>query len=94
MTRDIILGMSELNTNTLQIDNSSKPWMVRTVMQVSGGVIKDDRSAAYVLAGGVVLLCALAIFLLTHMGAKIEPKNVFDPSKPSDDSPQYHGYAK
>ena len=49
--------------------NSELPRMVRLVMKFSGGAIKEQRQAEYVLLGFVVLVIAISVFIFSQNGS-------------------------
>lgn len=59
-------GAEEAQTPSLASDrakNSEFPMMVRIVMKLSGGAIKEQRTAEYVLLGFVVIALAISFYL-------------------------------
>lgn len=74
----------ELKSSVKQIQRTPKdsttpdvPKMVRLVMGLSGGVIKEQRQAEYVLFGFVIIAIIISLFLV--LGA------LRSPSPPSSD---------
>jgi len=62
--------------------SSDVPKMVRLVMKLSGGAIKEERQAEYVLLGVVVILIGVSLFLF--FGG-----NASKPAVPTIDGSQY-----
>ena len=59
---------------------SDAPKIVQLVMKISGGAIKDERQAEYVLLGFVVVAIIVSLFLFLGGGKKIisPPKEIID----------------
>jgi len=59
---------------------SDAPKIVQLVMKISGGAIKDERQAEYVLLGFVVVAIIISLFLVLGGGKKniSPPKEIID----------------
>jgi hypothetical protein len=53
------------------------PWIVRLLIKYSGGTVKDQRTAEYVLLGVVVVAVGISLFLFFGMN-NIEKVNIED----------------
>lgn len=49
---------------------SAAPKMIQWVIMYSGGLVKDEKQANYVLIGFVVVAIAISLFLIFGMGGK------------------------
>ena len=64
------------------------PGMVGLVMKWSGGTIKDQKTAGYILLGVVILMIIISLILFLSSGTKdydpdkIVPPGIIDPTKP------------
>ncbi|MBI3305790.1 hypothetical protein HYZ82_01495 [Candidatus Nomurabacteria bacterium] len=59
-------------------DNTS--GMVRLVMKLSGGAIKEQRQAEYVLLAFVIVTMAISFYLFFGGKSNISPINITDPA--------------
>lgn len=58
----------------------STPKIVQWVIKYSGGLVKDEKQANYVLLGFVVVAVVISLFLFFSDGEKntLPPKNIID----------------
>ena len=54
---------------------TTTPKIVEWVIKYSGGAIKDEKQANYVLVGFVVLAIVVSLFLFIEGGASGDPKD-------------------
>ena len=63
-----------LRSQRMQIpQDSDTPKMIGLVMKYSGGLIKEEKQAEYVLIGLVILMFALTFYFLFSGGDKTKP---------------------
>jgi len=65
--------------------NSENPKIVQWVIKYSGGYIKDEKQASYVLIGFIAVAIIISLFLIFGGGTGIEEKNIFNPETAEPD---------
>ncbi len=72
---------------TRQSFQTPTPKIVEWVIKYSGGVIKDEKQANYVLIGFVAVAIIISLFLIFSSGSNVSsnnivPRGIIDPTMP------------
>jgi hypothetical protein len=82
----------DLSKKIEEFDNSSRsqefqsvpeyalgtPKFIRWTIKFSGGLIKTEKQAKYVMLAFIVFLIMFSVFLLTSSGPDIQERNIFN----------------
>jgi hypothetical protein len=60
-----------------QVNSSETPKMIQWVIDYSGGLIKDEKQASYVLIGFVVIVIIIILFLFFGGGGSTMPSELY-----------------
>jgi len=73
-------NIEQIKQTVATSQTSDAPKIVQLVMKCSGGAIKDERRAEYVLLGFVVVAIIISLFLVLGGGKKniSPPKEIID----------------
>jgi len=71
-------------------DYSGTPKIIRLVLKISRGYLKNEKQAGYLIIAFAVLALTISLFLILGNKTRIAEKNIFDPKTSAPDVDTIH----